>query len=155
VITQNDVRAIQLAKAALYAGTKLLMNYRGVAQVDRVVLAGAFGSYINPFHAMVLGLIPDCDLERVYAVGNAAGDGARFALLNKHLRARAAGLARWVQHIQMPLETSFQDEFVAALGLPHARDPFPHLAGALPAPAADNKHKHRNRVRERSRAVIE
>jgi uncharacterized 2Fe-2S/4Fe-4S cluster protein (DUF4445 family) len=104
---------------------------------------------------MVLGLIPDCDLERVYAVGNAAGDGARFALLNKQLRARAAGLARWVQHIQMPLESSFQDEFVAALGLPHARDSYPHLADALPIPTAENKHKHRNRVRERSRAVIE
>jgi uncharacterized 2Fe-2S/4Fe-4S cluster protein (DUF4445 family) len=155
IITQNDVRAIQLAKAALYAGTKLLMNYRGVAQVDRVVLAGAFGSYINPFHAMVLGLIPDCDLERVYAVGNAAGDGARFALLDKHLRRRAASLARWVQHIQMPLEASFQDEFVAALGLPHSREPYPHLAGVLPAPAANDPRKHRNRIRERSQAVIE
>jgi uncharacterized 2Fe-2S/4Fe-4S cluster protein (DUF4445 family) len=155
VITQNDVRAIQLAKAALYAGTKLLMKYRGVTQVDRVVLAGAFGSYINPYHAMVLGLIPDCDLDRVYAVGNAAGDGARFALLNKHLRARATGLARWVQHIQMPLEASFQDEFVAALGLPHAHDPYPHLAATLPAPDTENKNKHRNRIRERSRAMIE
>jgi uncharacterized 2Fe-2S/4Fe-4S cluster protein (DUF4445 family) len=153
VITQNDVRAIQLAKAALYAGTKLLMNYRGITQVGRVVLAGAFGSYINPYHAMVLGLIPDCELDRVYAVGNAAGDGARFALLNKQLRARATSLARWVQHVQMPLETSFQDEFVAALGLPHSHDPYPHLADFLPAPTAESKH--RNRIRERSRAVLE
>jgi uncharacterized 2Fe-2S/4Fe-4S cluster protein (DUF4445 family) len=132
VITQNDIRSIQLAKAALYAGTKLLMNHREVHKVDRVVLAGAFGSYISPLHAMILGLIPDCALDRVSAVGNAAGDGARFALLNRGLRLRAAELARWVEHISTPLEASFQDEFVAALNIPHARDSFPALAGMLP-----------------------
>ncbi|MFQ5343872.1 MAG: ASKHA domain-containing protein, partial [Anaerolineae bacterium] len=78
LVTQADVRAIQLAKAALYAGAKLLMNRASVKTVDKIVLAGAFGSYIDPKHAMVLGLIPDCDLEKVYAVGNAAGDGARI-----------------------------------------------------------------------------
>jgi uncharacterized 2Fe-2S/4Fe-4S cluster protein (DUF4445 family) len=132
IITQNDVRQIQLAKAALYAGTKLLMAHRGVKAVDRIVLAGAFGSFISPLHAMVLGLIPDCDLEKVSAVGNAAGDGARFALLNRDLRRKASELVQWVRHISTPMEASFQDEFVAALDLPHASDPFPTLEEILP-----------------------
>jgi uncharacterized 2Fe-2S/4Fe-4S cluster protein (DUF4445 family) len=153
VITQNDIRQVQLAKAALYAGTKLLMAHRGVERVERVVLAGAFGTFISPFHAMVLGMIPDCPLDRVVAVGNAAGDGARFTLLNRSLRLKAAELARWVQHISTPLEGSFQDEFVAALDLPHARDPFPTLAASLPRPSADNKPgPRRSRLRDRLQA---
>lgn len=148
-INQSDVRAIQLAKAALYAGAKLLMNHRGVTKVDRVVLAGAFGSFISPYHAMVLGLIPDCDLEKVVAVGNAAGDGARFALLNRQMRLSAGRLARWVDYVETPLEASFQDEFVAALGLPHSRDTFPTLAGALPENYGAKKQKRRNRIRDR------
>ena len=149
VIYQSDVRAIQLAKAALYAGAKLLMNQRGVAQVERVVLAGAFGSFISPYHALVLGLIPDCALEKVIAVGNAAGDGARFALLNRKLRLSASRLARWVDYVETPLEKSFQDEFVAALGLPHSRDAFPTLEGVLPADDEAKKQKRRNRIRDR------
>ncbi len=148
VVTQNDIRSIQLAKAALYAGTKLLMNHRGVPRVDRVLLAGAFGSYISPLHAMILGLIPDCALDRVSAVGNAAGDGARFALLNKGLRLKAAELARWVQHISTPLEASFQDEFVAALNIPHSRDSFPSLVGILPETNNENGGR-RQRARPR------
>jgi hypothetical protein len=92
VVTQNDVRAIQLAKAALYAGVRLLMDKLGIAQVDRIKLAGAFGNYIDPKYAMVLGLIPDCDLAKVSAVGNAAGTGARMALLNKDYRAEIEDL---------------------------------------------------------------
>ena len=153
VITQNDLRAIQLAKAALYAGAKLLMTQRGVNQVDRVILAGAFGSFISPYHAMVLGLIPDCELNKVSAVGNAAGDGARMALLNRELRKEAAHLARWVKYVETPLETSFQDEFVAALAIPHSKDPFPHLEGAVPEPATRRKRKHRNRIREKYQKV--
>lgn len=149
VVTQNDVRAIQLAKAALYAGTKLLMAHRGVERVDRVVLAGAFGSFISPMHAMVLGLIPDCELDRVSAVGNAAGDGARLALLNRSLRKKAAQLAQWVDYVETPLEASFQDEFVAALNLPHATDPFPTLNNFLPDYSGERKAKHRNRIREK------
>ncbi len=132
VVTQNDVRAIQLAKAALYAGVKLLMAHRGVERVDRVALAGAFGNVIDPFHAMVLGMIPDCELEQVEAVGNAAGDGARLALLSLDQRAEAARLARWVQHVQTATEPMFQQEFVAAMAIPHGSDPFPHLEGILP-----------------------
>lgn len=147
VVTQGDVRAIQLAKAALYAGVKLLMARRGVDRVDRVALAGAFGSYIDPRHAMILGMIPDCDLTRVTAVGNAAGDGARIALLNREQRREAARLAGWVQHVQTANHPDFQDEFVAAISLPHASDPFPHLEGMLPDPGSE-KPPRRARRRE-------
>ncbi|MCJ7537321.1 MAG: ASKHA domain-containing protein [Anaerolineales bacterium] len=147
IITQNDVRAIQLAKAALYAGTKLLMDHRGVKQVDRIILAGAFGTFINPYHAMVLGLIPDCDLDHVVAIGNAAGDGARLALLNKNLRHKAVQLARSATYVETPLETTFQDEFVAALNIPHATHPFPHLAGSLPEFPEESTRKRRSHLR--------
>jgi uncharacterized 2Fe-2S/4Fe-4S cluster protein (DUF4445 family) len=98
---------------------------------------------------MVLGLIPDCDLDKVTAVGNAAGDGARLALLNRQLRLKAAQLARTVEYVETPLETTFQDEFVAALNLPHASDPFPHLAGFLPEMPAEVPTKRKNRIRSK------
>ena len=88
-ISQNDVRAIQLAKAALYAGIKLLMEHLGVEQVDRIRLAGAFGAHIDVKYAMVLGMIPDCDLAQVTSAGNAAGAGARIALLDQCPRRRS------------------------------------------------------------------
>ncbi len=136
LVTQDDVRAIQLAKAALYAGAKLLMNRMGVGveRVERIVLAGAFGSYIDPHYAMLLGLIPDCPLERVAAVGNAAGDGARIALLNRHKRNEAAALARAVVYVETAIDPRFQDEFVGAIHIPHASDCFPHLESRLGAP---------------------
>lgn len=138
LVTQDDVRGIQLAKAALYAGAKLLMNRSGVTAVDRIVLAGAFGSYIDPQYAMILGLIPDCELEHVSAVGNAAGDGARIALLNRQQRAHAQELARWVTYIETAIDPEFQTEFVDAIHIPHASDAFPHLEGLLPAAAAQS-----------------
>jgi uncharacterized 2Fe-2S/4Fe-4S cluster protein (DUF4445 family) len=107
------------------------MRRLGLTTVDKVVLAGGFGSYIDPFHAMVLGLIPDCELSRVQAVGNAAGDGARMILLDKAKRQEAQWAARWVTYIETAVEPAFQDEFVGALDLPHATDPFPHLAATL------------------------
>jgi len=131
VVHSDDIRAIQLAKAALYAGAKLLLQRMALDSVDKVVLAGGFGSYINPKHAMILGLIPDCDLAKVQAVGNAAGDGARMALLDKTKRDEAKWAARWVTYIETAVEPSFQDEFVGALGIPHATDPFPHLQALL------------------------
>jgi uncharacterized 2Fe-2S/4Fe-4S cluster protein (DUF4445 family) len=131
VVTLADVRAIQLAKAALYTGVRLLMSKLGVDQIDHIVLAGAFGSYIDEERAMILGLFPDCDPERVKAVGNAAGDGARIALLNKAKRTEIARIARWVEHIQIPMVGEFQDRFMEALNLPHAVDPFPHVEAWL------------------------
>jgi uncharacterized 2Fe-2S/4Fe-4S cluster protein (DUF4445 family) len=145
VVTQSDVRAIQLAKAALYAGVKLLMAHRGVERVDRIALAGAFGSYIDPEHAMILGMIPDCDLAQVQAVGNAAGDGARIALLSRSQRREAQRLARWVEHVQTATEARFQEEFVAAITIPHASDAFPHLAGRLPTSTAQPVRPHGRR----------
>ncbi len=151
-VTQSDVRAIQLGKAALYAGVKLLMQERGVSAVDRIVLAGAFGSYIDPKHAMVLGLIPDCDLQRVVAVGNAAGDGARIALLNRRARLDANRIARENQHVQTAVNPNFQAEFVGAIAMPHASDAFPHLAGILPERSAaptERRSARERRARER------
>ncbi len=154
VITQDDVRNIQLAKAALHAGCKLLMLGMGVSKVDKIVLAGAFGSYIDPLHAMVLGLIPDCDLATVVAVGNAAGDGARIALLNKTRRAESSQLARDVNYIETAIDPNFQQEFIGAMHLPHMTDPYPTLQalGALPAKSAnesDGRSARRERRRER------
>jgi uncharacterized 2Fe-2S/4Fe-4S cluster protein (DUF4445 family) len=149
VVTQDDVRNVQLAKAALYAGAKLLMMRAKIEAVDRVVLAGAFGSYIDPHHAMVLGLIPDCNLERVYAVGNAAGDGARIALLNREKRREAQEIARWVRYIETAVDPDFQEAFVAAIHLPHAVDPFPHLEGTLPEVQAVQRRPRNEKRRRR------
>lgn len=153
LVTQEDVRAIQLAKAALYAGAKLLMNRAGLKSVDEIVLAGAFGSYIDPQHAMVLGLIPDCNLDHVHAVGNAAGDGARIALLNCDRRREAQEVARWVEYVETAIEPEFQTEFVAAMHLPHASDPFPHLDGLLPSLPARASQRDRRRRRLRRRTI--
>jgi uncharacterized 2Fe-2S/4Fe-4S cluster protein (DUF4445 family) len=156
IITQKDIRAVQLAKAALYAGAKLLMARRGVARLDRVILAGAFGSYISKEHAMLIGLFPDCDLEDVYAVGNAAGDGARIALLSRVKRYEAREAARWVDYVETALEIEFQSEFVAALDFPHTSDAFPHLNGLLPLealdPSKDGRRPRRRASRARARA---
>ncbi|TIS41497.1 MAG: DUF4445 domain-containing protein, partial [Mesorhizobium sp.] len=130
-ITQNDVRAIQLAKAALYAGTKLLMEKQHTDHVDRIHFAGAFGSFIDPKYAMVLGLIPDCDLDKVSAVGNAAGAGARMALLNRGYRREIEETVSRIEKIETALEPKFQEHFVYAMALPNKVDPFPKLAAAV------------------------
>lgn len=127
VLNQADVRAVQLAKAALFSGAQFLMKELGVDHIDRIVLAGAFGSLLDQRRAMQIGMIPDCDLERVTAVGNAAGDGARIALLNQAERREADRLALWVEHVTTPLEGEFQNEFVAALAFPHSTIAFPHI----------------------------
>jgi uncharacterized 2Fe-2S/4Fe-4S cluster protein (DUF4445 family) len=136
-ITQNDVRAIQLAKAALYAGVRLLMDHAGVDTVDEVKLAGAFGSQIDPFHAMVLGLIPDCPLDKVKAAGNAAGTGALIALLSAAARREIEETTRTVEKIETAVEPRFQEHFVEALALPHRRHPFPNLASVVALPQRD------------------
>jgi uncharacterized 2Fe-2S/4Fe-4S cluster protein (DUF4445 family) len=126
-ISQQDVRSVQLAKGALYTGAKLMMKRLGIAKLDRVVLAGAFGSYIDKKSAMILGMFPDCDLDRVSSVGNAAGDGARIALLNRDKRLEADTVARQVEYLELTLEKEFQQEFMAAMSIPHMSDAFPHL----------------------------
>jgi len=135
-ITQTDVRAIQLAKAALYAGVALLMDHLGVAKVDRIGLAGAFGSHIDTKHAMVLGMIPDCDLGQVASVGNAAGAGARIALLDASARAAIEDLVRRVEKIETAIEPRFQAHFVEAMAIPHKTAAYTELRKvvALPVP---------------------
>jgi len=136
IITQTDIRAIQLAKGALYAGARLLMDHFGVEHVQRIKLAGAFGSYIDPKYAMILGMIPDCRLDHVSAIGNAAGTGARMALLNRGHRAEVEAFARQVEKIETALEPRFQEHFVNAMAIPHRSDPYPHLTATVALPAA-------------------
>ena len=137
VVTQNDIRQIQLAKAALYAGVKLLMDHMGVDKIERIRLAGAFGSHINVQHAMVLGLIPDCPLEEVSSAGNAAGTGARIALLNVQSRHVIETLVKNIEKIETALEPKFQDYFVDAMAFPNKRDPFPNLFSVVSMPVVN------------------
>ncbi len=153
VITQNDIRQIQLAKAALYAGVKLLMSRLEVEKVDRIRLAGAFGSHIDVKYAMVLGLIPDCELNHVASAGNAAGTGARIALLKLTARNEIEELVRVVEKIETAVEPTFQDEFVNAMAIPHKTDTFPELSTAVTLPkikiieSANKSNSRRRRSR--------
>ena len=133
-VTQNDIRAIQLAKAALYAGIKLLMERRGIEHVDSIRLAGAFGSHIEPKYAVALGLVPDCDIDKVSAAGNAAGTGAVIALLSARARRTIEGLIPQITKIETATEPSFQQHFVEAMAIPHATAEYPHLNKVLPLP---------------------
>ena len=134
-ISQNDVRAIQLAKAALYAGARLLMEQFGVQKVDRIRFAGAFGAHIDCKYAMVLGLIPDCKLEQVSSAGNAAGTGARIALLDRNARPSIESRVRQIEKIETAVASGFQDHFVAAMAIPHQADSFNELAKVVELPA--------------------
>jgi uncharacterized 2Fe-2S/4Fe-4S cluster protein (DUF4445 family) len=133
-ITQEDVRAVQLAKGALYAGARLLMDHLGIDQLDRIVLAGAFGSHIDPLYALLLGMIPDCPLEKVVSAGNAAGTGARIALVNKAAREEIEALVRRIEKVETAVEPRFQEHFIGAMAIPHAHDPFPNLAAKVQLP---------------------
>ena len=155
-VTQGDIRAIQLAKAALYAGARLLMDELGVDSVDRVVLAGAFGAHISPRHAMVLGMIPDAPLERVTSAGNAAGTGARIALCNIAARAEIEATVSQIHKVETAIEPRFQEHFVAATAIPHASAAFAHLASAVTLPqlafnAGDDPAAQDGRRRRRAR----
>ncbi|MEI3852045.1 MULTISPECIES: ASKHA domain-containing protein [Ensifer] len=154
-VTQNDIRAIQLAKAALYAGIKLLMEKLDVDHVDTIRFAGAFGSFIDPKYAMVLGLIPDCDLEEVKAVGNAAGTGALMALLNRGHRREVEQTVSKIEKIETALESKFQEHFINAMAMPNKVDAFPKLSAVVTLPerkvAADDGDgggRRRRRSRE-------
>ena len=133
-VTQGDIRAIQLAKSALYAGARLLMDEMGVERVDRIVLAGAFGAHISTKHAMVLGMIPDAPLNKVSSAGNAAGTGARIALCNIAARAEIERVVREITKVETAIEPRFQEHFVAANAIPHKTDPFPDLAKVVTLP---------------------
>jgi uncharacterized 2Fe-2S/4Fe-4S cluster protein (DUF4445 family) len=133
-ITQNDVRAVQLAKAALYAGVRLLMDRMRVEKVDRVRLAGAFGSRIDVKYAMVLGMVPDCELEHVTSAGNAAGTGARITLLDRKARDEIEDVVRQIEKVETAVEPRFQEHFVEAMAIPHKTAAFPNLSRAVKLP---------------------
>jgi len=149
VIQQNDVRAIQLAKAALYAGARLLMEKLGVKTVERIRLAGAFGAHIDVKYAMVLGMIPDCVIDQVSSAGNAAGTGARIALLDKSSRNVIRDVTRKVEKIETAVEERFQHHFVSAMAIPHDTDPFPRLQEVVTLPARTNSTESKTRRRRR------
>jgi uncharacterized 2Fe-2S/4Fe-4S cluster protein (DUF4445 family) len=133
-ITQNDVRAIQLAKAALYAGIALLMERLGIDHVDRIRLAGAFGSHIDVKYAIILGMVPDCDLGQVRSAGNAAGTGARIALLDANSRDVIEGLVRRIEKVETAIEPRFQQLFVEAMAIPHKTATYTHLRKVVDLP---------------------
>ncbi len=150
-ITQNDVRQIQLAGAALRAGIDLLMEHAGVSEVHDVRLAGAFGAHIDPVYALVLGLVPDCPVEGVRSVGNSAGAGAVRMLVSASQRAEIAATVRQIEKIETAIEPRFQELFVEAMAFPHQRAPTTHLARVVDLPERTVTKPHR-RGRRRSTA---
>lgn len=131
-ISLKDIRQIQLAKGALYVAARTLLKAAGLERPDKLILAGGFGSYIDKTKAMVIGLIPDLPLDDVYAIGNAAGDGARIALLNVEKRREAGQVARTVRRYELPTDPEFQSQFMLAMNFPHMTDPFPTIAHLIP-----------------------
>ncbi|MCG2774314.1 MAG: ASKHA domain-containing protein [Desulfobacterales bacterium] len=132
VITQRDVRQIQLAKGALHAGCKLMMRRMGMDKVDKIKIAGAFGTHVDREKALIMGLFPDCEIEKILSIGNAAGDGCRAALLNSKKRDEADWVARNVEYIELTVEEDFQRQFMECMQIPHMVDKFPHLEGIVP-----------------------
>jgi uncharacterized 2Fe-2S/4Fe-4S cluster protein (DUF4445 family) len=139
VVTQKDVRQIQLAKGALYAGCKLMVQRMGIERVDKVKIAGAFGTHVDREKALIMGLFPDCEIEKIVSVGNAAGDGCRSALLNREKRIEANWVSRNVEYIELTVEPNFQQEFMEAMQLPHMTDEFPHLKDLVPEEILNQK----------------
>lgn len=132
VITQRDVRQIQLAKGALHAGCKLMMRRMGMDKVDKIKIAGAFGTHVDREKALIMGLFPDCEIEKILSVGNAAGDGCRTALLNRKKREEANWVSRNVEYVELTVEGDFQQQFMECMQIPHMVDEFPHLDGIVP-----------------------
>ena len=141
-ITQQDVRQIQLAKAALFVAARTLLKRSNLQSPDKIILAGGFGSYIDKEKAMLIGLIPDCELQNVYAVGNAAGDGARIALLNIEKRNEIDSVTRKVERFELPTDPDFQNQFMLATSFPHMSEPFEHIAHLIPHRKADPMAKN-------------
>jgi uncharacterized 2Fe-2S/4Fe-4S cluster protein (DUF4445 family) len=152
-VTQNDVRAIQLAKAALQAGCRLLMDHLGITEPDEIRLTGAFGSHIDPVYAMVLGLVPDCDLDRVLSVGNSAGRGSLMALLSGSSRRDVEAVTSWIEKVETAVEPAFQEHFVGAMGFPHTSVPYPHLSDRVSLPVVDATDRGRRRGGRRGRSA--
>ena len=147
---------MQLAKGALYAGARLLMDKLEIDAVDQITLAGAFGSHIDVKYAMILGLIPDCDLAKLSSAGNAAGTGARIALLNQSARDEIEAVVKTIEKVETAVEPNFQEHFVEAMAIPHNSAPYPNLAKVVDLPErkanANSNVGNVNRQRRRNRA---
>jgi uncharacterized 2Fe-2S/4Fe-4S cluster protein (DUF4445 family) len=141
VINIGDVRAVQLAKGAICSGAQIMMRTLGVDKIDKVVLAGAFGSYIDPESALIIGMVPSVPLDKISSVGNAAGDGARKALLDTATREEAERKAREVEYIELTLALDFDSVFGRAMHFPHMKDPYPALVPLIGEERANMKKK--------------
>jgi len=118
VITQGDVRSVQLAKAAIQAALRIMIKKMKLDRLSRIVLAGAFGNVINIDSALALGMFPDCPVDSIEAVGNAAGDGSLIALLNTGKREEIRNVVEKVEHVDLVSEEGFQREFAYATYIP-------------------------------------
>ena len=153
LITQNDIRAIQLAKGTLYASVQLLMDKLRIKKIEQIRFAGAFGAHIDPKYAMLLGMIPDCPLDQVHSVGNAAGTGARIALTSVAGRDEIESEVLKMEKIETAIEPSFQEYFINAMAIPHKVDSFENLSQVVSLPvaeASDSVDPSRARRRRRS-----
>jgi len=151
LITQNDVRAIQLAKATLYASIKLLLAKLKGKNIEKICFAGAFGAQIDPLYAMLLGMIPDCSLDNLVSVGNAAGTGARKALLCTKSRREIESEVIKLEKIETAVEANFQEHFINAMALPHKVDQFENLAKLVTIPQQLSESRSQGRGANRRR----
>jgi len=121
VITANDIREVQLAKSAMYSGVSILMEQMGITtkDIDRVLIAGAFGSYIDVENAMTIGLFPEVPLDKIKSVGNAAGTGARLSLVSREKRDEEREILKKLRYVELATHDTFQNQFVDAMNLPH------------------------------------
>lgn len=120
-ITQADIRELQKAKAAMRAGAEVLLKKMSVTKDDITMLyiAGAFGNYIDPESARIIGMYPEVSLERIKFVGNTAGTGSRMCLVSKDMREYAEKISKTVQYYELAIDPNFQSEYVKATFLPH------------------------------------
>jgi uncharacterized 2Fe-2S/4Fe-4S cluster protein (DUF4445 family) len=133
-ITQKDINELQLAKAAIFAGCSILMNKKNVKleEIDGLLVAGSFGSYINPEKAKLIGLVPDVPTEKIRFVGNTALSGAKMSLISADARKTAEELSRKVRYIELASDPEFYKEFADATFIPHKNiNRFPSVKKAL------------------------
>ena len=146
-ITNMDIRAIQLAKAALHASFKILLEKSRVNRIDSILLAGAFGSQISPEHALIIGLVPDAQVSQIVASGNSAGAGAIIALLDVSSRKEISSLVRKVHKIETAVEPSFQKHFVEGSAFPDNCSSHPELFKIKELPNVNFNQKRLRRQR--------
>jgi len=146
-LTQHDIRTLQMAKAAVQAAARILLKRHGGPKIDRVVITGGTGAPIDPVHAAIVGLFPDCDLAQVEFIENAALEGAKAALLSRSARLAMAQMAREIRVVETVLDSDFQNEQIGAMGLPHSRLAYPLLAERVAL--VDNEPATRGRRTER------